>query len=43
MLDNFLEKKFSIKKNEQALLNFLRVNTNIDSGGTKLYDGLGTH
>ena len=43
MLNNFLKKNFSIKKNEIDLLKFLRANTNIDSGGNKLYDGLGTH
>ena len=43
MLNNFLKKNFSIKKNEIGLLKFLRANTNIDSGGNKLYDGLGTH
>ena len=43
MLNNFLKKNFSIKKNEIDLLKFLRANTNIDSGGNKLYDGSGSH
>ena len=43
MTENFFKKNFLIKKNENNLLNFLRFNTNIDSGGNKLYDGLGNH
>ena len=41
MLNNFQKKNFSIKKNEIDLLKFLRANTNMNSGGNKLYDGLG--
>jgi predicted O-methyltransferase YrrM len=43
MSSNIFDKPILLKKNEVELLKFLRANTNIDSGGTKLYDGQGTH
>ena len=43
MKDIFFEKNFSLKKNKKNLLNFLKANTNIDSGGDRIYDGVHNH
>ncbi len=43
MKDIFFKKNFSLKENKKNLLNFLKANTNIDSGGDRIYDGVHNH
>jgi predicted O-methyltransferase YrrM len=40
MSNNYLLKK---NVNRNQIINFLRHNTNLDSGGNKIYDGVGNH
>tara|TARA_X000000950_G_C13916454_1_gene661251 strand:+ start:4093 stop:4767 length:675 start_codon:yes stop_codon:yes gene_type:complete len=43
MKDIFFKKNFSLKKNKKNLLDFLKANTNVDSGGDRIYDGAHNH
>ena len=43
MEDIFFKKNFSLKKNKKNLINFFKANTNIDSGGDRIYDGVHNH